>query len=292
MASKTYHPNPHLHVKVNLLGRLGNNLFQFASGYGIAAKHNATFCLHGDRSLLTIAFDTKFSTFDCPGWSSPVVLENGYATYETFSVINKAGGLTLGVPWGNNGFLQSWRYFEEVNAEVRHHLTFHNHIRKKAEMYLKANTKAGTTFRVGIHVRHGDVNKFGYLRTPGIQFYLNAKAYFTSKHGTSVAFVVGSDDTAWCKKQKAFAGAHIIVEKHAPSEDMAILANCDAVITTIGTFGWWAGWLSGGEVVYWKNQFNLQHDINRGKVVESDYFPPEWKAIDDTHPLDNHTLKL
>ena len=114
MALKMYHPKPRLRVKVNLLGRLGNNLFQFASGYGIAAKYNATFCLQGDRSLLTIAFGTKFSTFGgCPGWSSPVVRENGYATYEAFSVINKAGGLTLGVPGGNNGFLQSWRYFEE-----------------------------------------------------------------------------------------------------------------------------------------------------------------------------------
>ena len=48
---------------------------------------------------------------------------------------------------------------DTLKSEVRDHLTFHDHIRKKAEMYLKANTKAGTTFRVGIHVRHGDVNE-------------------------------------------------------------------------------------------------------------------------------------
>jgi hypothetical protein len=29
--------------------------------------------------------------------------------------------------------------------------------------------------------------------------------------------------------------------------DLAMLASCDHVITTIGTFSWWSGWLAGVE---------------------------------------------
>jgi len=62
---------------------------------------------------------------------------------------------------------------------------------------------------------------------------------------------------------------------------MSILANCDHVIISIGTFGWWSGMLSGGEVVYYENEFKMEHKINKGKVETKDYYPPKWKKMND-----------
>ena len=32
---------------------------------------------------------------------------------------------------------------------------------------------------------------------------------------------------------------------------MAVLTLCDHSILSIGTFGWWSAWLTGGKVVYY-----------------------------------------
>jgi galactoside 2-L-fucosyltransferase 1/2 len=53
---------------------------------------------------------------------------------------------------------------------------------------------------------------------------------------------------------------------------------CDHVITTIGTFSWWSGWLAGGEVTYVKSPAKqgtpLAHWLNY-----KDYFDPEWIGL-------------
>ena len=54
---------------------------------------------------------------------------------------------------------------------------------------------------------------------------------------------------------------------------------------TIGTSGWWGGWLSGGEVVYKKDAFLMDHELNKGKVVVADHYPEEWVGLGDDAPL-------
>ena len=56
---------------------------------------------------------------------------------------------------------------------------------------------------------------------------------------------------------------------------------------TIGTSGWWGGWLSGGEVVYKKDSFLMDHELNKGKpgkVVVADHYPEEWVGLGDGKP--------
>ena len=61
------------------------------------------------------------------------------------------------------------------------------------------------------------------------------------------------------------------------------MSSCDGVIQSVGTFGWWAGYFSfqgGGEVIYYKNNFNLKRVKEMREVaVEEDYFPPDWIGI-------------
>ena len=37
--------------------------------------------------------------------------------------------------------------------------------------------------------------------------------------------------------------------------DMAIVASCDTVIYSLGTFGWWAAWLS-NKTVFYQDEFD------------------------------------
>ena len=68
---------------------------------------------------------------------------------------------------------------------------------------------------------------------------------------------------------------------NSPGVDMAILANCDHMIITIGTFGWWAAYIGAhsrrGHVVYYSSEFKMQHPTNKGNVIHNDYYLPNWK---------------
>ena len=75
----------------------------------------------------------------------------------------------------------------------------------------------------------------------------------------------------------------VVTEKHKPAIDMAVLAGCDHMVMTVGTFGWWAAYLGadakGGEVVYYDSEFKMEHPTNKGNVVFEDYYPEGWIAM-------------
>ena len=61
------------------------------------------------------------------------------------------------------------------------------------------------------------------------------------------------------------------------------MSACAGVIQSVGTFGWWAGHFShqnGGNVVYFKNMYNVTQVRGSGeRAKDEDYFPPEWIGI-------------
>ena len=47
-------------------------------------------------------------------------------------------------------------------------------------------------------------------------------------------------------------------------DDFVLLQSCDHVIMTVGTFGWWAAWLTSqrrGTVMYYKDPFPIDSYI-------------------------------
>jgi len=99
------------------------------------------------------------------------------------------------------------------------------------------------------------------------------ESYFTNKTTTtSTTPVTTTSNTTTKSAVVAFS------ENHNAAEDLAILSSCDHTIMSVGTFGWWAGYLAGGIVVYYRNfprkDGNLMPHFSR-----EDFFPPEWVGI-------------
>ncbi|VDI25317.1 Hypothetical predicted protein [Mytilus galloprovincialis] len=87
-----------------------------------------------------------------------------------------------------------------------------------------------------------------------------------------------SDGMAWSK---------INMPTHVPVEfislgkrefDMATVVACDHTIMTIGTFGWWIGYLTGGKVVYVKDAAKKGSRFERILNFE-DHFYPQWVGL-------------
>jgi len=63
-----------------------------------------------------------------------------------------------------------------------------------------------------------------------------------------------------------------------PIDDFSLLTLCDALILSVGTFGWWASYLADKETIMFKKQAlpNTTHD----KLITPKWFLPGWILLD------------
>jgi len=265
-------------VSIKPLGRLGNLMFEHASAYGLAQQANVPFCI--DRGNSEFSFSVLRETFVgpfppyCTHRGAASIAEAGYAMHDA----RIAGMLRqTNTPATLNGYFQSWRYFEGIAPAVRSLFTFKPDVMAQARTAINRERNQQYVGVVGIHVRRGDYMKYGYLRFPPASYFESAMVLFPRHQ-----FIVLTEDIAWCREQLFFMNnaVKIMPAGRAGPVDMAILSLCDGIILTLGTFGWWGGWLANNaRVVYYANVFKLEHPTNKGKVQYEDHFLPGWTAI-------------
>mmetsp|Transcript_21051 Transcript_21051/g.44959 ORF Transcript_21051/g.44959 Transcript_21051/m.44959 type:complete len:137 (-) Transcript_21051:40-450(-) len=115
-----------------------------------------------------------------------------------------------------------------------------------------------------------------------------------NRTGVSVAFLVtagGSmdsnrEDVAETKAAFQSVSKNVFFSDNTdPQVDHAILASCDGIIISPGSFGWWAAFLSpagqqDGLVVAPKYLYRPYAQLANGYSVE-DYNPPNWLLLDN-----------
>jgi galactoside 2-L-fucosyltransferase 1/2 len=85
-----------------------------------------------------------------------------------------------------------------------------------------------------------------------------------------------SDGLDWVKLNvKSHASAIVLSDNKRGEGDLAILTLCDDIIMTVGSFGWWAGWLAGGTTIYWKD-YPKPHSDLAVHFNTVDYYPKNW----------------
>ncbi|XP_045628133.1 galactoside alpha-(1,2)-fucosyltransferase 1 isoform X1 [Ursus americanus] len=187
------------------------------------------------------------------------------------------------------GFPCSWTFFHHLRAQIRREFTLHEHLRQEAQgllsqLRLRRTGDRPRTF-VGVHVRRGDYLQVMPHRWKGVvgdRAYLQqAMDWFRARHEAPV-FVVVSNGMAWCRENIDASRGDVIFagdgQEGSPGKDFALLMQCNHTIMTIGTFGFWAAYLAGGDTVYLAN-FTLP-DSNFLKIFKPEAaFLPEWVGI-------------
>jgi hypothetical protein len=111
-------------ICVILTGGLGNNIFQFASTFGIAMSKNMTFIVNRNSYLnyvfkLNVNFTNDYSV--CKTFK--VAIEKLSGTYdEKLLSYNSSQNLRIGQ------YLQSWKYFYQFRKQIREQLIFQDPI--------------------------------------------------------------------------------------------------------------------------------------------------------------------
>jgi galactoside 2-L-fucosyltransferase 1/2 len=266
-------------------GRLGNNMFQYASSWAmvqdfVQQQHRKVlrFCLHPsfDMPLLEKVVvgplipkcDNLATMHEIP--------DMHYATYHPVQLPPcDAPACTFAL----KGYYQSWKYFDRYHNQILKQFAFQPDIIQEARSILTNTT--GGIIKIGIHVRRGDMatrRKQGfYLRDPPVSYYEKAMKYFEDQYG-SIQYIVASDDPEWCRRQSVFDKA-VILTNHTAVVDMATLSLCHHVIVSRGTFSWWAAYLTKSKAIYYKDAFVLEHPENLGRVSLEDHFPPNWVGL-------------
>ncbi|KAL7636710.1 UNVERIFIED_CONTAM: hypothetical protein RMT77_012462 [Armadillidium vulgare] len=252
-------------------GRLGNNIHNFALILVLSKKFpHFTFAISEKIS------EFVFKLFDRETFDLPIVGEkamqqlppNNYIAFQprdnfeddfsyVLSALNLVSGkekillleaYPLDLFYGYESFLLSQlKIRKDLLEKVRS-------VMNVIEKTLQAERNLSNVTYIGVHVRRTDyikfsVEHFGLKGLPGKKYFSRVFKYFKSRIKNPV-FLICSDDTDYAKRAfMDYQNAFVIVNKTA-EEDFAILSSCSHGVMTVGSFGFWASFLTGGEVLY------------------------------------------
>lgn len=255
-------------VTANLLGGLGNKMFQIASAYSLSLDNNEN-CLfepteasnaHGniDTYRDNIFRNVKLGQ-----------ITNNPTNYQ------EVGFHYSPIPYNGNlrllGYYQSEKYFKHNKNKILELFSIDD-TSKKIIINKYGNLLKGNT--CSLHIRRGD-----YLNLPNhhppcnLKYYNNAIKLFDD----DTTFLVISNDILWCKEVFGGRENFIFVEDNTDYIDMWLMSLCDNNIIANSSFSWWGAWLNKNEdkkVIAPKKWFGpaISHDIK-------DLIPSSWTTL-------------
>ncbi len=251
-------------------GRLGNQMFQYASLRGIASRHEYSFTIPDSKGNNEWADHQLFKYFKLSSLDRHNI---GLSQHRTISEGSFNFDHNLFHKCEDNvdivGYLQSEKYFLHIEDIIRQDFTFHDHISKQAQETLEEYSKEPL---ISLHVRRTDyVNNSFYNGGCSIEHYDRALSLLD--HNTKV--IIFTDDIQWVADQNFFKKDRYII--HNPvsnATDMCMMTMCDYNIIANSSFSWWGAWLgSHKRVIAPKTWFESGH---RGW---SDIYCNGWEIV-------------
>jgi|TARA_R110000796_G_scaffold74_14_gene335 hypothetical protein len=222
-------------VTSNLIGGLGNYLFQIATSYSLAIDNGDSIVYDPENSVIVHNHINTYRNnvlnnvpFGC------VLVENEYQEPDfRYSPIEYKPNLKI------NGYYQSEEYFKHNRESILELFSFGDDsnklVNEKYSDILNSKTCA-------IHVRRGN-----YLTLPNhhpvclFDYYQRAIELMPK----DCTFVVFSDDLAWCKNNfNSIDREFCYVEGNVDYVDLLLMSKCDNNIIANSSFSWWGAWLN------------------------------------------------
>lgn len=286
-------------IRAVMLGRLGNNLFQYALGRVLSERHGVPLIMDG-------------SWFNSEGWSQVKCLKDlpGPAS-GTVRIVRRcslgarallkatgrhywdySGLPTIREPEADHsfqkhyldapedcmlfGYFQSPLYFHGFEDNLRNELSTSGLNLEAGNEKLADKLKQPQS--VAVHVRRTDYAGNPNLDLCGANFYNNAMRKMRGLLGNP-RFFIFSDDLSWCALHHT--GPDIELVKHRPNTsplaDLHLMSLAGHHIIANSSYSWWAAWLGKktGQQVFMPSQwFRFIH----APITEKQC--PGWSLID------------
>ena len=257
------------------LGRLGNQMFQYASLRGIAANRGFNFCIPPENCFGLSDSNVKNSTtnihtaFDLTRYPQDILNDN-IANEVGFHFDEKLfntceDNVTL------YGYFQSEKYFKHVEGEIRSDFRFNDDVVDICTEFIEEIVRSDNV--ISLHVRRGDyLNLQSYHPTPPMAYYEKALEEFPN-----VPVIIFSDDIEWCVTQPLFEPDRFFISQaNLPEYDMCLMSKCSHHIIANSSFSWWGAWLADSANVIapkvWFGPSLIGHNTN-------DLYLSNWRVL-------------
>lgn len=221
-------------VTSNLIGGLGNYLFQITTAYSISIDNGDVSIFDGSNSVVVHKGITTYTDNILRNLTfGTVTIENEYnEPHFYYEPIEHKQNLRL------NGYYQSEKYFKHNREKILDLFSIDDvskkYIKEKYRNILRNDT-------CSIHVRRGDYVGLSHTHPPcEMEYYLEA----VKQMPAGTVFLVFSDDIDWCKQNLNFSHSIHFVEGNPDFIDMWLMSLCDNNITANSSFSWWGAWLN------------------------------------------------
>ena len=231
-------------IELGCHGRLGNQLFQYATLYSLSKLSNRRIILYiwdsdSDHKKFKLNIFPKLEYIridNLINGTLPTLFENTFNFNPSLkNIVKSEKDISVNI----SGFFQSALYFDDYKNDIMNFfLLDEENTNIVNNLFLKI-TKNINLDIVSIHVRRGDYIKFQnyHLVLPKLYFDKAISLF------NNCFFIIFSDDIEWCKlninaSNVYFSGGNL------DYIDLFLMSKCHHNIISNSSFSWWAAYLN------------------------------------------------
>ena len=288
-------------IIVNIIGGLGNQMFQYAMGAALAIQSKQELKLDittfehydlRDYELDIFNIDPEIASDEeiIQAKKNELSELNFTEKYCYFDLSLKLLGQNENVYL--RGYWQSEKYFSAYKDYILEAFTSKNRLSRQSSQFHKA---IASTNSVGLHVRRGD-----YITNPkennhhgvcSLEYYNNAASFIVNRIDKPHFFIF-SDDLDWAKESLDFIDNITFVEldKNIPDyEEMYLMSQCKHNIIANSSFSWWGAWLNQNskKIVIAPKKWLTDETIDT-----KDLIPDSWIRLSDKPFRENDLVSI
>lgn len=255
---------------VNIIGGLGNQMFEFAMFLALKNKHpeekikvctrsfkgyglhngfelNRIFNVDFNEASLIELCMVAYPIFNYRAWQiqSHYLPKRKSMVIGTMDEIPNPKDIEREASAYYDGYWQDENVFKNIRGEILKCYTFPP-LNDKNNLILSKTLKSKKS--VSIHIRRGDYLKDPVMCVCTTEYYQRAISYIKEKEQVDL-FCVFSDDISWCKENLKEMVGDIEIEYvdwnigNDSYKDMQLMTYCKHNIIANSSFSWWGAWL-------------------------------------------------
>jgi hypothetical protein len=283
--------------RLGINGRLGNQMFQYASLRGIAAKHGYQWCIPPrDAETNHMAEYVLMDGFKLPHLKEENI---GYvpADWQTHDEPSHDFDPVFFENCPDNinidGYRQSTKYFQHIENEIREDFEFVDEVYNPCKEFISQFDNNV----IALHVRRTDATgRPDMYPVASVGWY---ERILKENFPDDVPVLVFTDQLNWVQEQPLFKQDRFLISEQReysnykvlngrgemeysllPWIDLCMISLCNGSIIPNSTFGWWGSWLQKDkkyDTVYQFPYFGpFFYKINPCYKDLKDFYPEQW----------------
>lgn len=273
-------------LTVELMGGLGNQLFQIFTLMAYSKKYNQPFLLEKKSNCerRIVYWDTIFDKLSHNLIQNvlnyPLIYEETFE-YKELPTINKEQNYKL------HGYFQSYKYFQDYKTDILNDIGWN----KKKEKVLSLIPNSDDLLScISLHFRIGDyIKQQNYHPIMTLAYYINAINYIIDKDTStkSILYFCEENDIDFIRNtflkqlEQNFPSLYFIKvdSKTKDWEQMILMTFCKHHIIANSTFSWWGAYLAepiNNKIICYPDKW---FGVSYSDKNVSDLFPSSWVKV-------------